>query len=92
MKLLEELKSYGYEGYFIPEYMHEGLVKYIEEHRETGGFLTSLLSNDLSMTLQRADRVNSRNLLAYIYFLMEFAPSECWGSSEKVNAWTKKND
>jgi len=78
---------YGYEIFIIPEYMREGLIKYIEDGVEPGSFLLAVLENDLSNAVGRADHNNMKNIPAYAYFLYNFAPHICWGSKEKVRKW-----
>jgi len=86
--MFETLKDhYEMYGFQIPHYMMAPLNEYIRHGRATGGFLAALLSNDLARTIQRADDDNARNLPAYMYYLWNNAPQECFGSPEKFSAW-----
>lgn len=73
----------------IPDYMIDGLRRYIENGVQPGDFLTALLSNDLFRTFERADDTNSRAVRNYVQFLYNYAPGECWGSEERFKAWLK---
>lgn len=74
----------------IPDYMIGGLRRYIENGILPGSFLSALLSNDLRSTFERADDENRRCIENYVRFLYNYAPSECWGSPAKFNAWCKQ--
>jgi hypothetical protein len=74
----------------IPDYMIGGLRRYIEYGVPPGSFLTALLSNDLRATFERADDENRRCVENYVRFLYSYAPSQCWGSPARFDAWCKK--
>jgi len=78
---------YEFRNWHIPERMMDGLCRYIEEHCPVGDFLTAVLSNDLTEAVNLADDENMANLPAYVVYLYNIAPSQCWGSREKVSAW-----
>lgn len=73
----------------IPGYMQHGLRLYIENGIEPGGFLEAVLKNDLSGAYNRADNTNIHYISDYVRFLWTWAPSLCWGSEERYNAWLK---
>jgi hypothetical protein len=79
--------TYTYQDFEIPEYMMPGLMRWIEEGVTPGDFLQAVLRNDLRAACEQADNTNKRNLPAYIAFLYNHAPSACWGSDSKVDAW-----
>jgi len=78
------------EHHELPDYMIDGLVRYIVHGIEPGGFLSSVLENDLAWAAARADAVNRRNLFRYASFLLYGAPNGCWGSKSKVQEWIGK--
>ena len=80
--------AYEFNGFHIPDYMMGGLRRWIELGIEPGDFLHAVLTNDLRRAVERADSANMRNLPAYVAYLYNNAPSQCWGSPEKVAAWT----
>jgi hypothetical protein len=73
--------------YRIPDYMREGIVRYIVYHIECGSFLDALLSNDLRAACEYADETNRHLIWDYCNFLYNCAPASCWGSPEKVRRW-----
>lgn len=84
---MSEKDKFTFEGHSVPSYMREGLRRYVEERCPTGDFLTAVLSNDLKGACLTADLQNLKNLPAYIYYLWNYAPADCWGSREKVAKW-----
>lgn len=81
--------TYQFRGFEIPDYMMDGLDNYINHKIPPGHFLTAVLCNDLWEAVSRADDENVKNLPAYIGYLYNEAPSGCWGSFEKFEAWLK---
>ena len=75
--------------YSIPERMRGAITRYIEARRIPGGFLQAVICNNLSEAVSRADDENIRNLPAYVNFFYNHAPSQCWGSPEKMIKWLK---
>ena len=72
----------------IPGYMRSSVIGYLTgEQPYVGGFLDALLKNDLRRTVIRADPQNAECLSVWIRFLINHAPSQCWGSPDKVSAW-----
>ena len=73
----------------VPDYMHEGLARYICRGIPPGNFLSALLSNDLAETYKRADIVNRKHVSDYVKFLYNHAPAGCWGSEEQYDDWCR---
>ena len=71
----------------IPERMHGGLIRWVENGIVPGGFLCGLLTNDLREAVLRADNENVDLLADYVRYLYNNTPSGCWGSVEKFNTW-----
>ena len=76
----------------IPDYMREGLVRYILRGTPPGGFMTSLLCNDLMGAFAQADSTNILRLADYAAFFWNVAPRSCFGSAENVSAWIIKRN
>jgi len=74
----------------LPEHIRGGVKRYVEEGIEPGGFLRAVISNDLSGAFGKADSINSANLENIIKWFYNYAPSQCWGSPEKMVKWMKK--
>ena len=87
MEQLMATMNGSYYGMSIPEKRKEQLARYIVYHIEPGGFLSSLLENNLQDAVGMADDVDMPNIAAYVIWLYNNAPIICWGSPEKVRGW-----
>ena len=76
----------------IPSHTLGGLQRYIEHGVPTGGFLEAVLSNNLRGACERADDLNQHALFEIVSWLYNDAPSGCWGSPAKHEAWLKDTD
>ena len=74
----------------VPQRTMDGLRCYIEDGTSPGGFLTSVLENNLVNAVCRADTKNTEALRAIVQWVYNCAPSKCWGSKDKVEAWLKR--
>lgn len=74
----------------VPPAMVGGIRRYIEDGIPPGHFLLAVLANDLSEACARADEANKYRIWDFVYFLYNYAPSECWGAPEKVAAWMRR--
>ena len=82
--------------------MVAGIKRYVEHGVFPGGFLTALLSNDLTEAMSTADRTNRKFLVwttdeygnefppAWVKWLIWDVPGELCGSSSKVTLHCKK--
>ncbi len=75
--------------YNVPGHLHAGLIAYIIDHVRPGGFLQSVISNDLQGAVQRGGSVSFSYLRKIVDFMNMEAPSSCWGSVEKMESWIK---
>jgi hypothetical protein len=71
----------------VPEHLRGGLLRYLHEHIPTGGFLSSVLSNDLVGAVARGDPASLAGLVPLVLFLCNHAPAAAFGSPERVQAW-----
>lgn len=74
----------------LPKHMRPGMRDYIERGILPGRFLQAILSNDFITAYGRADHINRFALHDFARFLDRWAPRECYGSPEKVAAWSKR--
>lgn len=78
----------------IPEHMHSSIVEWIETARIPprlmGSFLRALLTNDLMGTFAHADETNRHAVDQWVTFLYNDAPSECYGTLAKLEAWHER--
>jgi len=74
----------------LPEHIQGGVYRYIEEHCPVGDFLQAVISNKLKESFMRADNINIARIFDIVSFFYNEAPSDCWGSEEKMQAWLGK--
>ena len=79
--------SYSFQNWYIPERMMGGIQRYVEQHIPPGDFLSAVISNNLREAYGRADEENLANLPAYVAYFYNEAPSNCWGSPERLREW-----
>tara|TARA_R100000458_G_C8272315_1_gene247137 strand:+ start:2144 stop:2470 length:327 start_codon:yes stop_codon:yes gene_type:complete len=77
-------------GHGMPKRTHTLISAYIETGIDPGGFLQAVFENDLMGAVLRGDEDNRNNLKQIIKFLIDNAPSKCFGSKEAYEAWRKK--
>ncbi len=91
MKLTPEDLAYMNDSHsYVPEHTRDTLVNYIEKGVPIGSFVYAILTNNLSEAFGRADHINSQHIKTIVSWIYNFAPSTCWGSPEKVEAWYKR--
>ena len=73
----------------LPEHMIGGVVRYVLHGIKAGGFMDAVIRNDLFKAVGKADDVNREYLHAYCNFFYNHAPSNCFGSQDKRDAWIK---
>ena len=73
----------------IPDYMKDGVARYVEYGIMPGGFLTAVLENNLFMAIGKADDCNKQLLANWCMFVWNELPATCWGDKETVKAWAK---
>lgn len=78
---------YTFRGLTIPDYMMDGIRRYIDKHTMPGHFLCAVISNDLKEAVGRADEENVKILAAYVGYFYNEAPSACWGSAQALEYW-----
>ena len=76
--------------YNIPTHTQGALTRYVKEGMYPGGFLESVLSNDLFGAIGQADRENTAALRDIVMFVYNEVPSNAWGSKEKVYRYSEK--
>lgn len=71
----------------VPEDYDFSLLRYLIDGYLPGHFLTAVISNDLQRAISRADDASLRALKSIVVFLYNYAPSDAWGSQERVDGW-----
>jgi hypothetical protein len=74
----------------VPESLHEGLTEYVLTGRPTGSFLRAVLESNLYQACNRADDDNRTHLYDIVFFLVNYAPGNCWQSPAAVNEWIRR--
>ena len=68
-------------------YMKEAVQRYVEKGISPGGFLSSVISNNLSGAVTQADATNSQYLKEWVMFFIWEVPAACYGSPEAYARW-----
>jgi hypothetical protein len=72
--------------------LDESLENYLMHGFEPGGFLTSVLANDLYLAVGRADHWNKERLPKIVNEVLHKMPSISWGSYAAVKEWCADKD
>ena len=82
---------FDYEEFYreskIPELTMSGITNFIHRGAMPGGFLTSVLENNLKQTYGSADENNIVAIPSIVQYLYNNAPGICWGSPREVREW-----
>lgn len=73
-------------------YLDEAIENYLMRGFEPGGFLTSVLANDLYLALGRADHWNKDRLPQIVNEVLYKMPGMSYGSYTAVKDWCKDKD
>lgn len=72
----------------VPEHLHDGLIAYVVDGRQTGGFLRACLENNLVDAAMRAGAdLTIEELRSVAKWIFNDAPPRCWGSPGVVKTW-----
>lgn len=78
----------------LPEHMRASMTDWIETARIQpelmGSFMRSVLTNDLMGAYGNADEENTAAMREWVRFLYNEAPSDCYGSMEKLRMWHER--
>ena len=74
----------------LPEHMWGAMERYYWDGIPPGGFLTSVLANELMQSVMRADIINSSRLKEIVQFVCWHLPAVCHGSPQAVASWVVK--
>ena len=74
----------------MPDYMYEGLSKYLIDGQKPGDFLWAVLTNDFVGAVCGADGTNSQMLVEWARFIYNEIPSPAWKSEEAVREWISR--
>lgn len=71
----------------VPEHTKEALERYVHDGISPGGFLLSVLRNDLMGAYGRADNLNIKNMFAIVKYVYNDIPRSAHGSEEAIENW-----
>jgi hypothetical protein len=71
-------------------YMAMGLLLYVEQGVEPGGFMRALLSNDLRGAIASADGTNIARIPHWVSWMENNLPSGSWGSAANYQGWVMR--
>jgi hypothetical protein len=86
------VNAYSFRGMTIRPDMLAAIRRYVDDRIPPGDFLTAVICNDLKEACGRADDENMLVLPAYVAYFYNEAPSACWGSAQKMEAWLDCDD
>lgn len=76
----------------LPPHTLESLENYLERGWEPGGFVESMLAQDMERAITVADVVNRHHLYEIGRWIYAYCPEASWGSYEAVKNWCKDKD
>ncbi|MBA7539996.1 hypothetical protein ES705_32285 [subsurface metagenome] len=83
----------GIESYKeLPRSLQYGVQAYIELGQIPGDFLCAVIENNLVGAIRRADSGNQVALPKIVGWIYNEAPSQCWGSHDKLVDWVKERE
>lgn len=71
----------------LPEHLRGGVQRYIEHGVIPGSFLVAVICNALREAVGYADDESLAALSNIVRWFTWNAPSECWGSGDKMAKW-----
>ena len=74
----------------LPEHLRSGIYLYIEKKVKPGSFLCAVISNDLFDAVGHFSG-DLYELKKIIFWFVWKAPSQSWGSKDKMDQWLIKD-
>lgn len=71
----------------LPEHLRTGMRLWIEQGIRPGGFLRSVVTNDLIQASLRADGISKQHLSEIARWLVHNAPEGSFGRSQVLDNW-----
>ena len=76
-----------FDGTLLPEYMLEGVIRFVLYGLRPGDFLCAMLQNDVRIALHHADGRNRSALATWLYWFERALPGQCWGTLARFETW-----
>ena len=80
-----DIDEIDYSG--LPASLQGGVKRYIEQRQTPGHFLSAVICNDLQGAIAHFSIQEGHSLRDIVVWFYNNAPSTCWGSREKMDAW-----
>lgn len=84
------MQNYKYRNQELSMDELKPILDYINQGKYPESFLEAVICNNLLEALEDADETEYENLHAFVGYFCHEAPSNCWGSKEKMEAWIEK--
>ena len=84
------MNKLDFSGYNLPEHTEGALRRWVENGIYPGGFLESVLTNDLFGAVGQADRRNIAALPDIVTFIYNRVPQGAWGSKKIMQEYAEK--
>lgn len=81
-----------YDGWNVPSHTAESIENYLIRGLQPGGFVTSVLANDLLGAATSCDYINKERIVDIVKWVAAFAPVGSWGSYDNVGGWIEDKD
>lgn len=91
MLSLKEIRNHV-DYHKIPADTIRTINDYVEKGYHPGGFVTSVLSNNLKMSFSSADVHNRNAMFEIVKYLYNEIPSVAWGSPKEVEEWLESKN
>lgn len=85
-------RPFRFGGRIVPPEIMRSLMLYLTAGIKPGGFLTSVLCNDLAMSVLKASEENLAALPVIVAYCYQEIPSAAWGSPDRVRTWLAKKE
>ena len=88
---MNTLKKFDWDMFSgVPDHTHSALKRYFLYGLEPGSFLASVLCNDLTSAVMRADPFNKKAIADVVLWIANNAPDGSWGHLDYYRDWLAK--
>lgn len=82
----------NYAGWGVPDHTAETIENYLIRGYHPGGFVSSVLSNDLFGACTSCDHINKQAIVDIVKWVACMVPSASWGSRQAIADWIEDKD
>lgn len=84
------MKTPSCADYNVPQHTQAAIVRFVEHGYMPGGFLTALLTNNLFLAVDTADRLNKAAIPEIVRWVFNNLPLGAYGTEDKMMDWCRK--